>query len=329
MSGFWNSLRAELWASWQRKNLRISLWLIVLAVFARVLWAYVSLNINDGGFDELAANHQNFWPRFGQAASFGLTLVELSCIVIIGGAMPREISLGVARDPLCRNISRSAFVLSRALVACLLPILLAVVAVSAAAGSSALFFDAGNVVTDPILLDDDPEGKAAFSDWLVANDLRADQVAAALDADLDYQIPDEHYPFVPILLVAEEEISHGILFALLNALLPLVALGIFAFALSLLFPTGSLASGVTLGSVLLFGVLLAPELGEKAWWCFADWLPGMGKDSALKMASYFADGYTDQPPIPAAAVKTGRWGSLIALVLLALAANTSFKAKRL
>lgn len=329
MSGFWNSLRAELWAMGRRRNLRVTAVLIVAAVFARMLWAWLALGLSTGGMDDLASNHYNFWPRFGQALGFGFTIVELAVLVIIGGALPREIRLGAVRDPLCRGISRSSFVLSRVLCAAILPLMLSLVAVVAAASAGAIFFDAGHVVTDPVMLDPDPEGQQAFRAWLEENDLRADQVAVALDNDSDFLIPDQYYPFVPILIATEEDISGGIITALWQALFPLVVLGLFAFMVSLLLPTGALASGLALGAVLVFGVLLAPELGDRAWWCFADWLPGMGSDSSLKLATHYADGFSDVPPLPDRAFVAARFGNFAAVGVFVSITLWCFHRKRI
>jgi hypothetical protein len=302
--------------------------LILVGVFLRTLWAWISVG-GGGELDDLAANHQNFWPRFGQAAGFGFVLAELATIVLLGGTLPREIGMAAIRDPLCRGISRLAFLCARACVALLLPLLLGAVALGSASFSASLFFDGGHVTTDPVLLDPDPEGHQKFQNWLAEEGIRADQLAVDLEENPEFQIPDEHYPFVPILIAKESQIRDGILSSLNGAVLPLAALGLVAFLMSLLLPTGALASGVALGAVLMFGVFLAPELGEPAWWVFADWLPGMGHQSTLQLATHFADGYTDIPPLPERAITIGQWGSLIALVGSFLLGIPIFSRKKL
>ncbi len=313
MSPFLRAFCGEFWALFRRRNFRNAWILILVGVFLRTLWAWLSFGAS-GELDGLAANHQNFWPRFGQAAGFGFVLAELATIVLLGGALPREVGMGAVRDPLCRRISRFDFLSARAGMALFIPLFFGVTVVGSASLSASIFFDGGHVITDPVLLDPDPEGEAAFEAWLSNEGIRADQLAAELDDDPDWEIPDEFYAFIPLLIAKESEIRNGILSSLQEALLPLAALGLLAFLMSILLPTGALASGVALGAVLTFGVFLAPEMGDRAWWVFADWLPGMGTQSPLGLATHFADGYTDIPPLDPAALGIGRLGSLFMCV---------------
>lgn len=328
MTGFLRALRGELYAGLHRRQVRIALALVVLGVAVRVLLAYLQpVVLGTSGADEVQASaYQNFWPRFAQGARFGLILAELATVVVLGGLLPREIGLGAVRDPLVRRISRPAFLLARAVIAVMLPLALAAGACLSSAVVAALLFDAGHVVTERFVLDDDPGRREAFREWCARTEVRPDQLAAweklQLDEDLEpdaaarrlglpeFELPEELYSFVPVLQFYEGVIRAEILDGLLHGLLPLMALGLFALALSVLLPTGVLAAGIGFGAVLLFGVFLAPELDDDAWWIFADWLPGMGHESQLELARLVADGY-GEPMTAGDARRAGLLGSVI------------------
>jgi hypothetical protein len=312
--GFLRALRGELYAMLHRRSLRLGLVLVVLGVVLQTAWT--SLTVGVAAAAGGGAAQANFWPRFAQAAGFGLGVAELATVILVGAMLPREIGLGAARDPLVRGISRTAFVAARALMALLCPFVLGGAAVLAAAGASAALYDAGHVVSAPFLLEEDPELQAGFAAWQEESGVRADEVSAWLylveeegleeDAARErlglpaFEFPDDYYGQLPILVFLEEEVAQGVLDGLVRAVLPLAALGLFAFLVSLALPTGSLASGLALVLVVLFSVFLAPEMPDTAARVFADWLPGLGPDSALALARHVADGYTDvMPPDPA------------------------------
>ena len=346
MIGWWRALRGELYALVRRRSFRLALVSVILLVPIRVAVAFLWLRIQEGGggADPLAANHFNFWPRFAQGSRFGLVLGELSSLVLIGGALPREIRDGVVRDPMVRRISRNAFVLARAAVALLLPLFLGTVAVTSSAVAASIFFDGGHIVTEPVSVMEDPENEAAYAAWLEAQDVRPDQVAAyfhLLDEGVEdtearersgFQaaaFPDDYYAFVPILIGLEEDIRGDVMSSLRQGLLPLAALGLFAFLLSVVFPTGALAAGVAFGAVILLGVFLTPELGDAGWWFSSSWLPGVGYHSTLAVAQLIADGYTDTPPTADAALRAAWQGSLAASAVSLVLATTVFPRRRL
>ncbi len=313
MTGFGRALRAEFWALRRRRGTQWALFLVLaVGFFQPLLRALMLAGGEPQVLDSLATTHQNFWPRFGQGAGFGLALAELSALVLIAGAMPREVAQGALRDPMARRISRPAFATARALLAGLLPLVLGLAAVVGSAVGSALAFDAGHIVTAPVVLgEENPRARSAFQDWLAESGLSADQAAAELERDPDWAIPAEHYPFVPVLVAFEEDVRAEVLQGLWSGVPALVALGLVAFALSVFFSSGALAGGAGLGLVLFSGTF-SDSVGD---WVFANALPGLGSRSALDMATQVADGYTDIPPVdPDAAIRALVAASLAALV---------------
>ena len=345
MTGFVRALRGELYALVRRRQVRVAAVLVVLASLLRVFLAYLWPRVvaSEEAVD-VASAYSNFWPRFAQGAQFGFILVELAVIVVVGGALPREIGHGAARDPMVRRISRQAFAAARACVAVILPVGLAALALLSAAVGAAVFFDAGHVVTAPIVFDDTPERRAAFADWCDESGVRPDELAAwrrlmedeeltaAASADRlglpEFTLPEEFDDLVPFLQFYESDIRGGILDGLVHGALPLLVLGLFAFAFSVLMPTGVLSSGLALGAVILFGVFLADELGDTAWWFFANWLPGMGHDSQLELARIVADGF-GEPTAAAGALGTGTAGAGIAAVAFSILVLAVFPRRRL
>ncbi len=336
MTGFLRALRGEFYALFHRRSVRLGVGLVLIGSVLRVLVA--SWWIESGGV------HDNFWPRFAQGARLGLILAEVGTLVLVASALPHEISRSALRDPLARRIGRPAFVAARALSSVFLPLFLGAIAVGAAAVTSSLLFQPGNVVTAPFLQGEDPAAQQGFQDWLRDNHLRADQVAARdylmgegkdsaeAAAELgipDLEVPEAYASYVPILVFLESEIRSSVRDALLRALLPLAVLGLFALAISLAIPSSALAAGSALGLVLLFGVFLGPELGDHAWWVFADWLPGMGHDSLLEVARRIADGYTDTLAPPEASLRPAWMGGLGAGIACLGTALLVFPRKRL
>lgn len=150
MKGFARALGGELYLWSAKSSVRWAHLGVAALAAGTVLWGRALLGLRQGlgggGPGEAAA--WNFWPQFTDGARVGSFLVEVLVLILIGGALPREIGLGAARDPLVRGISRPAFVAARACIAVLLPLTLAVCAIGAAAGTAALLFDAGDIVED-------------------------------------------------------------------------------------------------------------------------------------------------------------------------------------
>lgn len=149
MIGLWRSLRGELYLLRHRRSV---LWMhvgVFLLAALYVAGARIKLEIvkaaGGGGIGEVAA--WNFWPQFGDGTRAGLFLVEIATLIFLAGGLPREISSGAVRDPLARRISRSAFAVSRCVVAIILPLTLFVCAIAGSAGCSALLFDAGDIMS--------------------------------------------------------------------------------------------------------------------------------------------------------------------------------------
>lgn len=321
MSGFRRALRGEIYALLHRRGLGLGLVFVVLGVLLRVLWTRLLLPDLAASGDLQAASRWNFWPRFAEAAGFGFGLTELATLVLVGAALPREIASAAARDPLVRGISRPAFALARGIAAILCPVVLGVAAVTTALTAAAVLYDAGHVVSAPFQLEEDPAVTSAFRSWLAEHELRDDQLAAWLylmdEEGQDeaaaatrlglpaFSLPDDYFGLVPVLVFLEEDIGDGVVQALRLAVAPLVALGLFAFLLSMLLPTGSLAGGIATMAVVLFSLFLAPEMRAGAHWVFADGLAGIGHGSALAVARRVADGYTDTVPLDPAVLAAG------------------------
>ncbi len=148
MKGLGRSLRGELYLLRHRR----SVMLMHIGVFALaalyVAGSRIKLELvkaaGGGGFGEVGA--WNFWPQFGDGTRAGLFLVEIATIIFLAGGLPREIASGAVRDPLARGISRSAFTLSRCIVALILPLTMFICAVGGAAASAAVLFDAGDIM---------------------------------------------------------------------------------------------------------------------------------------------------------------------------------------
>ncbi len=333
MTGFLRALRGEFYALLKRRQMKLALLVVVAGVVLRLLWAHFQIGSALGGpLDEtLIARRSNFWPRFAQAAGVGMILTELLTLVTLGAALPREIGRGAARDPLVRRISRPAFLLARAVTAMLFPLVLGAASLVSAAAVGLVLFPPGNVTAPPVVIDEDPATRAAYQEWLAEkgvseNDLAAwlrfrddgleeglpgEEAARAASRRLEmppFRIPEAFESYIPLLIFFEAEIRGGILDAIRDCVLPLLILGLFSFCVSVIFPSSALSAGVALGSVLFFGVFLARELGDAAWWFFPDWLPGMGSDSQLELARKVADGY-GEPLTSPEALRTGIFGS--------------------
>lgn len=351
MTGFGRALRGEIYALAHRRGVRLALLLVVAGVVLRVLAAWLELRLLGSGAaaEETAtaaqAAHANFWPRWAEGARFGLILAEVFTLVIVGSALPREIASGAARDPLTRRISRPAFLAARAVAALLLPLVLAAAAVGASAWAAAACFDAGPITSPPFLYEGDPAAEAAFRQWLAATGASADDVAAwrklvdggadPLEASHSIGLPAvppaealETWP-IPFLYRWEDDIRREVLRGLLQGLPSLLALGLFALLLGATLPSAVLASGAAVGLVLLFGVFLAPELGDGASWIFADGLPGMGHGSELVKARLFADGYSDVVATAPAALRAQVLGSAGGAALFFALAQLAFRRRRL
>jgi len=281
----------------------------------------------------------NFWPRFAQGARLGLVLAEILSLLVLAVSLPREVGLGAARDPLVRRISRPALVLARAVLALLLPLSLGLLAVAGAGVTARLLYPPGPVLAESFGVA--PEEQAALEAWLGEqgldlatlaewNALAPDQGDEAAWRTLGREpvtVPDEFLDAIPFLVFQEAEVRREVLAALLRAAPPLLALGAAALFLSVVLPTGILALGLVLGAclgaLLLFGTVLAGELGEAAWWIFADWLPGLGHASLLEQARQLADGYSDvlaPPPEALAASLRGSLAAVAAFLILSLPA---------
>ncbi len=350
MSGFLRALRGELYALFHRRSLRFGLVLVVLGVLLQVLGTWAAPAVLPGGeglAENVDAARANFWPRFAQAAGFGLALAELAALVLVGGALPREIAHCAVRDPLTRGISRPAYAAARGLTAVFCPFVLGAAALLSAGLGCALLYDGGHAVSEPFFATEDAGAQQRFDDWLAERGMNGGDLAAWVhlveeeglegpEASESLGIPvfelpedDDFYSQIPYLVFLEDEVASGVRQALRQAVPPLVALALFAFLLSILLPTGALASGAATTLVVLFSVFLAPEMADKAGFVFADWLPGMGNDSALRIARRIGDGFTDTvPPSPEALAQGLRWTWIQAAVFFAVATSL-FPRKRL
>jgi len=337
VTGLGRALRGE-WYAWTRRR---SVRLAVAFVFGVGALRVVLARVTAGMFGSDGAAHANFWPRFAQGSRDGILLAELLALVILAGALPREVGLGAARDPLTRRVSRSAFLMARACAAALLPVALAVGAVLGAWLAAAALYDGGHIVSPGF--GGDAGVQAQFETWTaelgltpakvaewneLAQDTTSEEAFAKLGIE-PFELPSEFYDYVPFLVFRETEVRAEVLGALLRGIAPLVALGLFALALSALLAGPALAIGLAVGVVLFFGVFLAPELQDKAWWVFADWLPGMGHESPLHKAGMIADGYSDVAPTEAAALVAGRAGAWAGSALFLILSLFAFRRKRL
>lgn len=342
MTGFLRALRGEVYVWSRRRSVRFAVFFIFLAAAAGVLAGGAWQLLRTGGGEPLPGN---FWPRFAQGARLGLVLAEVLSLLVLSVSLPREVGLGAARDPLVRHISRPAFLLARSLVALLLPLFLGLVALAGAGLSARLLYAPGPVLAAGFGVD--PEEQAALDTWLREQGLDLGTLAewnarAADQGDEEawrslgrepVAVPEELLGAIPFLVFREAEVRREILLALARAVPPLLALGALALFLSTVLPTGVLALGLVLGAclgaLLLFGSVLAGELGERAWWCFADWLPGLGHASLLEQARQLADGYSDVLAPPPEALTAAWQGSLATAALLLLLALPAFQRRSL
>lgn len=140
MKGFVRALQGEIYLWTRKPSWRWSLIGVALLAAGRVLLGRLTTSPDSGAW--------NFWPQFASGTRTGLFLAELLTLVLLASSLPREVTLGAARDPLVRGISRGAFIAARACVAIGLPLSLMLAAVLGAAGTGALCFDAGDVVEE-------------------------------------------------------------------------------------------------------------------------------------------------------------------------------------
>ncbi len=155
----WRALRGEFYLLTHRRAVR---WAILLVALVPLLQIFTSLLIlraeaaADGKpFADLAG--WNFWPRLAHGSRAGMYFVELLVIGLVAGGLPREISLGVVRDPLTRGIARSSLILARLLSSLFLALLLYGVVVVVAWGMSALLFDPGAIMDDGFIMLEEAE----------------------------------------------------------------------------------------------------------------------------------------------------------------------------
>ncbi|KAA3608285.1 MAG: hypothetical protein DWQ01_14650 [Planctomycetota bacterium] len=343
MTGFLRSLRAELFGLLHRRSTLVALILVFVASFLGLAVGWLEHNVlrpSEEGYNA----HLNFWPRFGQAAHAGFWLVEILTLVMVGGLLAREIQHGAARDPVTRRISRSAFVASRAVAAMLFPLLLTGWNLAISWGGSALLFEKGHIVTDPVVVFEDPEAEKGFQVWLQENQFRADDIAAWRDlvqsgeeeADAARQLglepfsmPPEYDSYIPNLVFYQDEVAGDLNRAILAALPSLLTLSLFAFCVSVLVPSVVVAAGAALGIVLVLGRFMAPEMGEHATWLFADWLPALGHESQLAKARQIAEGYSDVAATEEAWISRGYWATLFEAVALSVLAWGVFRRRAL
>ncbi len=308
MKAFIRASYAELWAAAHRRQVRLAMLAVVVVSVARVLvsWAIYS--------DSASVAHQNLWPRFAEGAQTGLIVAELLALVLLAGALPREASAGVVRDPLSRGASRTVHMMARAKVAVTLPFVFAIEAIVASFLVAALLFDGGHVVAPPMGATEDVEVIANFDSWLVEHGIRADELALwvkqldegmtekeasafvgipTFDTESGDDFKDDFWELIPIFQFSEAEVREGVFHALLAGIPSLMALGLFALFLSVLFRTGALASGIALGSLFLYGGFFAGEYDDVAPYVFMSWLPGNGAMSVLENAGAIADGFND------------------------------------
>ncbi len=160
-NSFARSLNGELYLFTRRRSIRIAhvmvllLSMIVVVVNRGALFAFASLNGVEPS--ELAAN--NFWPQWASAVHVSMYVVELTVVLLVAGSLPHEVSTAAVRDPLSRNISRTVFILSRTVVAVLLPLTLYASTLFGAALSSFLLFDGGDIIEEgQVLLEISTDG---------------------------------------------------------------------------------------------------------------------------------------------------------------------------
>lgn len=342
--GFWRALKGELFALLKRRSTLAAILVTLAAALVGVVHGYIKyVVLDDSDSSELGA-HGNYWPRYGQAVHWGLLVTELLTVIMVGGLLAREIQSGAARDPLTRRISRPGFFLARCVAAMAFPVILTGLNISFSSSVSSMLFPKGHVITDPVILMEDPEAEQGYQDWLVDNDLRSDQVAAWFDKVSNgtegdqaaeelglkpIQLPEQFEAFVPYLVFYEEDIRSGIKSALLQALPSLMVLGLFACCISVLVPSVVIAAGLA----AILGFLLAkfiPEgIGDYGAWIFADWLPGMGMDSQLAKARLVAEGYSDVPQTEPATLQAGLVATAIEGVVFVLLGLLLFRKKPL
>lgn len=346
LRGFRRAVCGEWYALWRRRAI-YSLLLLIVATLLRAAAAALWERATNTSGDSLQATHANFWPRFAEAARFGLILAEVLTLVIVSGNLPREIASASVRDPLTRRISRSGFMAAKWVLALFIPLLFGFVAVCSAALWSRCWFRPGPIVDEPILYLDDPDATLAYQEFLDQHDLRPEHLAewyemtengtdpreAQRTLGLEpFTLPEgarESWP-IPFLVRSEREIRNEVMRGLIGGLPSLLASGLLALTLSVLFGSVLLAVASSLGFVMLAGVFLPPGLGQgSTWWAFPIWLPGMGQRSTLERAQRLADGYSDVVALVPSEVAASWQAPAIAGLLFLLLSQLAFVRKPL
>jgi hypothetical protein len=157
--GVWRALRGELYLLLRRRSVRRAHLLIALVALLHVVgsyfWLQAQAELKDIPVEQLSG--WNFWPRLAASSRAAMYLVEVTVLALVAGGLPREIDAGITRDPLTRQISRSAYLLARSLSGLALPLSLYLVAVGTAWGASAIFFDPGPVLDKGDLILDEAD----------------------------------------------------------------------------------------------------------------------------------------------------------------------------
>ena len=148
MSGFQRALLGEWFLLTRRKGMRWALALVALAAFGRVAVGYLLFRLQEsaGGGGMAAHAAWNFWPQFALGARAAMFLAELMLLGWVVSSLPREIASGAARDPLSRQISRSAFMSARMLSGLGAGLVLWFMAIATAWLSAQVFFDPGDIM---------------------------------------------------------------------------------------------------------------------------------------------------------------------------------------
>jgi hypothetical protein len=167
--GVWRAVRGELYLLLRRRSVRRAHLLIavvaILHVIGSVFLLQAQAGLKDLPVEQLAG--WNLWPRLAASSRAAMFLVEVTVLALVAGGLPREIDAGITRDPLTRQISRSAYVLARSLSGLLLPLTLYLLAVACAWGTSAIFFDPGPVLDDGDIILDEADISQPIKDALL------------------------------------------------------------------------------------------------------------------------------------------------------------------